>query len=442
METSRPLAAVPFAPGHVPVLGNLPAFGRRPLAFLAGLRLAGDVVRIGLGTREFVYFSDPAAVHDVLVNQAESFANDAFLDRIGPLIQDEALLVLPYERHLPYRRRLNAQFRHARVPEMAARAAENARELAGGWPEGRPFRLDLALLRLSAANSCSALLGRRLPDAEEEAVARSAMTIGALLTARAMLPAWLSRLPLPANRRFVRACELLRSVARGHAAEDSLLRWLDATLHDPADGSAGAEQLTDERLTGDAATVLFGGIETVSSAMAWFFWELSQAPELAGQVWDEVASVTGGHQVSGGHRSGFRLLEAALWETLRLHPGIVFTRRAEREVTVGGVRLPAGTELLVSPYAMHRDPALFPRPDEFDPRRWLGRTASAGHAFLPFGAGHRKCLGDNQAMAQMTMSLAVIGSSWRVEVREPGQVSEVVAATTRPDRLEAVACRR
>ncbi|MFC4120875.1 cytochrome P450 [Nonomuraea zeae] len=437
MDIARSLSAVPFAPGHLPVLGHLPAFRKEPLGFLLRLRSAGDAVRIGLGRREFVFFSDPGLVHDVLVGKAPSFGNGAFLDRIGPLIQEGALLVLPYEQHLPYRKRLNPQFRHVRIAAMSAAAVQNAQELAGQWPVGQPFRLDHALQRLSAANSCSALLGRRLPAEAEIAVARAAMTIGSLLTARALLPAWMSRLPLPANRRFVRACELLRSVVREHAQgeADSLLHWLAG---EAVEAAGATERPASERLMGDAATVLFGGIETVSSVMAWFFWELSRHPAVARQVWEEVASVTGEHGVRGTDRGSFRLLEAALWETLRLHPGIVFTRRVEHAVVVGGVALPAGTELLVSPYAMHRDPASFPQPDEFVPRRWLGRAESPGHAYLPFGAGHRKCLGDNQAMAQMTLSLATIGSRWTVEVTNAAAVRERVAATTRPDRLEAV----
>jgi cytochrome P450 len=239
----------------------------------------------------------------------------------------------------------------------------------------------------------------------------------------------------------VEACELLRSVVREHAADEtqdgSLLNWLAKAV-----GAGGGNHHASERLTGDAATVLFGGIETVSSVMAWFFWELSRNPAVAQEVWQEVADVAGKHGINAEDRDSFKWLKAALWETVRLHPGVVFTRQVEHDVTVGGVRLPVGTEVLVSPYAMHRNPGFFSRPDKFDPQRWLDGRDSPGHAYIPFGAGHRKCLGDNQAMAQMALSLATLGLCWRVEVTNTEKVREVVAATTRPDRLDAVAYHR
>ena len=64
--------------------------------------------------------------------------------------------------------------------------------------------------------------------------------------------------------------------------------------------------------------------------------------------------------------------------------------------------VPEGAHVIVSQYVTHRDPEHFPDPERFDPTRWLDgleRRLPRG-AYVPFGAGTRRCLGDRFAMLE------------------------------------------
>jgi cytochrome P450 len=102
---------------------------------------------------------------------------------------------------------------------------------------------------------------------------------------------------------------------------------------------------------------------------------------------------------------------AVLHEALRLcPPAPVITRRVMRDIEVDCCRVAAGTVAVVGVYAMHRDPALWDNPLEFDPDRFSTQRSEGRKRwqYLPFGGGPRSCLGDHFAMIEATLALATI----------------------------------
>lgn len=100
-------------------------------------------------------------------------------------------------------------------------------------------------------------------------------------------------------------------------------------------------------------------------------------------------------------------------ESLRLYPPAVATiRRAKADVDLGGYRIPRGTELLVPILAVHHDQGLWGRDAaEFNPARFADGVARAARhpmAFIPFGLGVRTCIGQNLALLQAKLALAVL----------------------------------
>lgn len=127
-------------------------------------------------------------------------------------------------------------------------------------------------------------------------------------------------------------------------------------------------------------------------------------------------------------------------EALRLHSPLLFTRRSLEPVTLGGVSIPAGAELAYSPYALHRDPALFRDPTAFDPDRWQegGDELPRPHRFIPFGAGQHKCIGDAFAVAEILTAVATVASRWKL-VPAPGvTVRELPAGIPQPSELPMI----
>jgi epi-isozizaene 5-monooxygenase len=125
-------------------------------------------------------------------------------------------------------------------------------------------------------------------------------------------------------------------------------------------------------------------------------------------------------------------------ETMRLYPAVwILTRRAVTDTALGGYRIPAGADIVYSPYAIQRDPRSFARHEEFDPDRWLpgGSEEVPKYAMSPFSVGNRKCPSDHFSMAELTLITAAVASAFTFE-EAPGSDSRPrIGITLRPRRL-------
>ena len=100
-----------------------------------------------------------------------------------------------------------------------------------------------------------------------------------------------------------------------------------------------------------------------------------------------------------------------LKEAMRLFPPApAIGREAAEDVEIGGHRIPAGTTVVISPYALHRRPDYFPDPQRFDPDRWTPEAEARlpRHAYLPFGGGPRICIGNHFALMEGHIVLATL----------------------------------
>ncbi|KAL6762817.1 cytochrome P450 [Haematococcus lacustris] len=175
------------------------------------------------------------------------------------------------------------------------------------------------------------------------------------------------------------------------------------------DGSA----LGDSELRDEVMTMVTAGHETSANVLAWAMYQLALHPEAVHHAVAEVHAVCGPgpEAVQPHHLPKLRYLEAVLQETLRLHPPVwAFDRQAaQQDELPGGVQIVQGSYILLSPYALHRQPDLFPEPDAFKPERFLeGGSAAALPRFqyIPFGGGGRSCIGSTFAMYEMKVLLA------------------------------------
>jgi len=117
---------------------------------------------------------------------------------------------------------------------------------------------------------------------------------------------------------------------------------------------------------------------------------------------------------------------------MRLYPPAhTISRTAIGPDRIGGVVIPAGSVITISPYTTHRNPTLWPDPERFDPERFTPENSATRHrfAYLPFGGGPRICIGNSFAMAEALVILATAVQRWRL-VLEPGRPVEPVGLIT------------
>ncbi|MEV0008984.1 cytochrome P450 [Streptomyces sp. NPDC047973] len=182
------------------------------------------------------------------------------------------------------------------------------------------------------------------------------------------------------------------------------------------------------------------GTETTASVLSWVFYELARNPDLERAVLAELDTVLDDRPVAFADLPRLPYLDRVVRETLRLHhTGWLVTRRTVTPTRLGPWSIPADTELAYCQHALHRDPALFPDPLTFDPDRWLDDAqadAIVPGAFLPFGAGKHKCIGDRFALTELVTAVATIIRRVRFGLPTRHAVVRPVAqATVRPGKL-------
>jgi cytochrome P450 len=437
----------PTAPDRLPLIGHALQLRRRPLEFLQSVRTRGDVVKIYLGPRPAYVVNDPDLVRHVLVTEARRFDKGAFFDKVRAIVGN-GLVSSNGAFHMRQRRLMQPAFHHRQIARYADIMSQYLVALAESWRPGQPLSVHDEMHEVALA-----LIGKTLfsSDLGEEAVAevkRSIPVIREGVTRRTLAPVeLLERLPTPANRRFQQAITRTRRVIDEviHAYRtDGVDRGdlLSMLIHS-RDKDTG-ETMTDEQVSDEVVTVMLAGSETTANTMAWAFHRLGRHPEIADRVAAEADEVLGGAPVTFDDLPRLEYTGRVLKEVIRLYPLWLVMRRSLTDVTLGDVRLPPDTQVVLSPLTMHRDPVLFPDPLRFDPDRWLPERAETipRNAFIPFGSGNRQCIGDGFGWTEAMIALTTIASRWRLEPRPGHTVSEAVAATVYPSSLPMVAVPR
>jgi cytochrome P450 len=158
-------------------------------------------------------------------------------------------------------------------------------------------------------------------------------------------------------------------------------------------------------------TLLLAGHETTASTLSWSLHLLDRHPEVWRRVHDEAVEVFGGRAPEYDDLRRLTYTSAVVSEAMRLFPPVwLLPRIAIEDDVVGGYRVPAGADVVVSPYTLHRHPAFWPEPDRFDPERFLGDagTDRPRFAYIPFGAGPRFCVGNHLGLLEAVFVLALL----------------------------------
>ncbi|MFE9773286.1 cytochrome P450 [Streptomyces sp. NPDC005931] len=436
--TLAALPPIPRASGSLPVLGHALQLLRDNLGFIASLRANyGPLVEITLqpGTRTVVV-QDPALVRTMLVDLGPSLDKGRFFEKMGQLLGD-SVVTAAGRHHVRKRRLLQSAF----TPDAIARYVDTMREetaaAVGGWRRGRVLDVHRAMVGLSLDVLVKTVFSGTLDETAFRRLRRDLSVVMSGVGVRVMLPDWVERLPLPANRRFDRARDAVRATvgravtrlrASGHDTGDMLSLLLRARDED------SGRPLTEDQICSEILTLAVAGTETTASVLSWALYELARRPEVEDRVLAELADVLDGREVTFEDLPRLRYLTRVVTETLRLHhTGWLVTRRTVTETRLGRWVLPAGTELAYCQHALHRDPGLFPDPLRFDPDRWDDGSSPAG--FLPFGAGKHKCIGDRFALTELLTALATIVREVRLTPFPGRVVTPVAGATVRPGRL-------
>jgi len=403
--------SVPVGPGRWPFLGHTPALLRQRFAFTDTLPGHGEIVKLYLGPTPVYFVASPRLAHEVLVNEGPKFRKGAMFDKFRPFVGN-GLVLSNGDFHLRQRRLMQPAFHRDRLAAYAEIMRRAAADLSDSWRAGEVRPIDDDMQGLAVTIVGEALFSTELGKAAITEARRSIYVIIQQGMIRALSPKFVEKLPVPGNRRFDEA------IARMQGIVIEVIRdWRrDGTDHGDLLSTLLLAGMTDEQARDEALTLLTAGIETTALALAWTFHELGRHPEVEARVHAELDEVLGGRPVTVEDLPRLTYVRQVVDEVLRQYPLWMLMRRTLTEVDLGGVRLPEGSEVIVSPHALHHDPASFPDPDRFDPDRWAPERAAAvpKGAFVPFGAGTRQCIGNRFAQNEIVITLATVAARWRL----------------------------
>lgn len=220
--------------------------------------------------------------------------------------------------------------------------------------------------------------------------------------------------------------------AGGWERFDFLQMLMDA--RDKDDRPMPSRELVDEALT-----LVVAGHETSASALNWTWYLVATHPAAWQRLEAEVDAIDA-PPGEGPRRLGYAASERLVWtqavikEAMRLYPpGWLLTRRSVDEDVLGGYAVPAGTDIMLSPYLIQRHPRWWPEPEAFRPERFLPEAEAAREkwVYIPFAAGPRHCVGENFALYEMTVHVARMARRYRLEYLDEGPIPIEAAVNLR-----------
>jgi len=181
------------------------------------------------------------------------------------------------------------------------------------------------------------------------------------------------------------------------------------------------EAMTDKELIDEVMTLIVAGSETSAATMNWVWHSMSQYPEVETKVHAEIDALDFSDAPSFEQLSELKYLRQVMDEVLRLYPPVwLYSRKAIEEDRIGDYVFPAGADIFIAPYFMHRKESLWPNAERFDPERFNETTSKQRHklAYIPFSAGPRRCIGDLFGIHEAQMHFAIIAKHLRMRLND------------------------
>ncbi|MEM7154548.1 MAG: cytochrome P450 [Myxococcota bacterium] len=436
---AAPRDGLPPGPPGVPLLAIIRLL-RNPLQTLTATREQyGDVTCFRVGKIRFVSVADPELAHHVLVRNHRNYIKSASYQGLQ-LVLGQGLVTSEGSHWRRQRKLAQPAFHRQRLAKLAETMAECVHERLEQWDARQSPEVDLheemmqLTLRIVGRTLFGTDLGSDLGDLGP-VITTCLHKANDYAESIVKVPLWV---PTPSNLRFNRAKKRLDDIVHeiieqrrtsGEERDDVLGMLMGAT------DDSGTERMSDQQLRDEVMTLFMAGHETIATAMSWTWMLLHEHPEIAREVRAEAQSVLGGWAPGFDDLPKLTYTGRVVDEVMRLYPPAwIVEREAVADDQLGPWSIPAGTTVAVSPWLMHRHPDLWERPEHFDPDRFTAERAAdrPKHAYLPFGAGPRICIGNHFALMEAKIILATMIQRYDIELVDPDAIVLDPRVTLRP----------
>ena len=443
METAAVRSSpIPTHPG-LPLLGNTLDFIRDSLAFFRVLQARRErVIRLSLGgNTQYLIFRPEDAKHVLQENNRNYGRAPAF--RVLQLFLGDGLLTSEGDFWLRQRRLAQPAFHRQKLALLTETMIEESvawvthlREQATGNPS---VNITQSFMDVTMRIVCRTLFGTDVQGHQLTGLSHALEQLNAIANKRIVgpvrFPLWV---PTPDRLTFIREAALVDKLIYGFIHQ----RRTEPVMHDDlldmllnAEDEETAERMSDRQLRDECVTLFAAGHETSAVAMGWTIYLLAQHPDVMIRLREEINTALGDGTPTPETLRSLPYTAQVIQESMRLYPPAwALSRRALADDQFGEFTVPAGSTVLLSPYLLHRDPVNWPDPDRFDPERFQPEKAKERHpyAYVPFGGGPRLCIGNQFALMEMQILLALFVRNFDVSLPTGYWVGTRPLITLRP----------
>jgi len=424
------MSKMPVASGDIREIAGQPVFVPLYKLFLA----YGEMFVLAIGPKKFVVVSDNAVAKEMLLTQAKSFSK-GLLSEILDFVMGQGLIPANGEVWKVRRKVIVPSLHKKYVTSMVDMFGEcglkGTSQLARAERAGESVEMENFYSRYALD-----IIGKAVFNYDFDSLTTDDPVIKAVYTVLreaeyrsvTFIPYW--KVPplrwlVPRQRKCQEALtvvndtldELISRCKKIVEEEDEEFVEEYMNTDDPSILHfliASGDDVTSKQLRDDLMTLLIAGHETTAAVLTWTTFLLAKHPEVKAKVFEEVDRVVGDRNPTVADMRELVYTTRVINESMRLYPQPpVLIRRALEPVTLGGYNIDAGTDFFISVWNLHRNPRIWDEPDAFKPERFpvdapMPNEYTEEYAYLPFGGGQRKCVGDQFAIFESIVSLAML----------------------------------
>lgn len=412
----------PKLKGGLPVLGHTMTFVKDTIGLLQRTHdECGQVGRFKLFGKDMILFTGPEA-HEALFRQPdEVLSPNAAYKMMVPVFGEGVAYGAEPARMAEQMHMLYPALRNNRMRTYTEIVARETLDIIEGWGDEGEIEVSSFFGMLTNFTSSSCLLGTEFRNEMSEEFSKVYYDLERGIVAWGYIH---PHLPIPAFRRRDRARarlgEMVSEIVEkrkqsGYRGEDFLQTLMDSEY---SDGS----KLSDHEITGMLVAAMFAGHHTSSVTTAWTLIELLRHPRFLNEVRSEIRECyADAEDYTFQSLRDLEKTEGAVKEALRIHPPLfILLRAALQDCEILGYRVKKGNWVAVSPMVAHRDDEVFEHALTYDPGRYgPGREEDKRpFAYIAFGGGRHKCMGNAFAILQIKTIIAVLVNRYELELGE------------------------
>ncbi len=444
---------IPLHPG-LPLIGNTLDFVRNPLdTLLAIQRQQHRVAHLRIaGRHQYLVLKPEDAKHVLQENHRNYGRSLAF--QILEIFLGNGLLTSDGDFWRRQRRLMQPAFHRQKLVALAQTMIVETANWIDELKQhntNRPVNVSQAFMDITMRIVCKTLFGSEVTT-QFDGLSVALDTLNYMANERIVS---LFRVPMhwptPGNIRFRRASRQVddfiynlinqrrQNITVGVGSGDDLLGMLLSTEDEEAGDWPDSGRMSDQQLRNECVTLFAAGHETTAVSMAWTLYLLARHPDVLARLRQECQTALGDARTPSPEV--FRALPYTLQvvqESLRLYPPAwIMSRLALGDDHIGPYTIPSGTTVMVCPYLLHRDPTNWPDPERFDPERFAPggqKDQLHSYAYLPFGGGPRLCIGNQFALMEMQILLAMLVHNFTIKSASDLPITPRPLITLRPNR--------